>query len=45
MTNRGIPEAVASVSPTTSNPTRSNIARVPTNAIVVSIRFPSVSTG
>ena len=37
MTSRGIFEATASVVPMTSNPARSNIDRVPTNAIVVSI--------
>ena len=45
MTRRGIRLATASVVPTTSNPAFSNIERVPTNAIVVSIRFPFGSTG
>lgn len=35
MTTRGIPEATAPVTPTCSNPARSNIPFVPTNAIVV----------
>ncbi len=44
MTSRGILLATASVVPTTSKPAFSNIERVPTNAIVVSIR-PGGSTG
>ena len=44
MTMRGILLATASVVPTTSNPAFSNIERVPTKAIVVSIR-PCGSTG
>jgi len=45
MTSRGSLLATASVVPTTSNPARSNIARVPTNAIVRSIRVSPGSTG
>ena len=44
MMRRGIPLATASVVPTTRNPARTNIALVPTNAIVRSIR-PGGSTG
>ena len=44
MTMRGILLATASVVPTTEKPAFSNIERVPTNAIVVSIR-PCGSTG
>ena len=44
MTRRGIRLATASVVPTTEKPAFSNIERVPTNAIVVSIR-PFGSTG
>ena len=44
MISRGNFEATASDMPITSKPTRSNIARVPTNAIVVSI-LPRGSTG
>ena len=45
MTRRGSLLATASVLPTTSNPAFSNIARVPTNAIVRSIRPAPGSTG
>ena len=45
MTRRGILLATASVSPTTSKPQFSNIARVPTKAIVRSMRRPCGSTG
>ena len=45
MINRGRPLATASVCPTTSKPAFSNIALVPTKAIVVSMRPPSASTG
>ena len=41
---RGIPLATASVVPSTWNPSRTNIAMVPTNAMVSSIR-PAGSTG
>ena len=44
MTSRGILLATASVVPMTWNPARSNIARVQTNAMVVSMR-PGGSTG
>ena len=44
MISRGIRLATASVVPMTRNPARSNMARVPTNAMVVSMR-PSGSTG
>lgn len=44
MTIRGILLATASVVPMTSTPALSNIERVPTKAIVVSIR-PCGSTG
>lgn len=45
MTSRGRPLATALVLPMTSKPAFSNIARVPTKAIVRSIRSPWVSTG
>lgn len=45
MTRRGSVLATASVVPTTSNPALSNIARVPTNAIVRPIRVSPGSTG
>ena len=44
MISRGILEATALVAPTTPKPHLSNIDRVPTKAIVRSIR-PSGSTG
>jgi hypothetical protein len=45
ITKRGSLLAIAAVLPTTSKPTFSNIARVPTNAIVRSIRPEPGSTG
>lgn len=45
MTSRGRLLAIAFVVPMTSNPHFSNIARVPTKAIVRSILPPSASTG
>jgi hypothetical protein len=45
MTSRGRLLATALVLPMTSKPAFSNIARVPTEATVRSIRSPLVSTG